>query len=401
VEIGRVIGKHYLLQRLIKQGQYAVVYQGIDKAFQRIVAVKAVTSAHIPAYRASVRRTAQFTFSNLVGLYDLVIEEDRLYLVQEYIDGDDFAAIMQKPLQSHEVAEYGHQICLALLYAASSSRRTCHGDLTPSAIMCDRRGLIRVNNFALPSDVSYFSAWSDFGGVGVEGSALSDRDLPWGVESQGRRADDTRAVGLLLYQLLAGRPAGAGIVEPPADGRLRFRNNTPPELCDLVARTVIRNHPQHINSVEELNDELKILAVAPEPSVPVIGNIAANQAPQPAPAIQASEAAKPRQFAPAVAGRVPNTLSAGQPGIGHSAYRQTKSEKLVPATMETADSAAPTVADPSLMSAIARPARPSPDTEATPKIPGSSLILLLLLGLLLFAVCFAIGFYGGTLLGPH
>jgi hypothetical protein len=155
-----------------------------------------------------------------------------------------------------------------------------------------------------------------------------------------------------------------------------------------------------------LNDELKTLAETPEPSVPVIGNIAAIQAPQPAPAIQvaqASEVAKPRQFAPAVTGKVPNTLSSssGQPGIGLSAYRQTKSEKLVAATMETADSAAPTVADPSLMSAIARPARLSPDTEATPKIPGSSLILLLLLGLLLFAVFFAIGYYGGTLLGPH
>jgi len=397
VEIGRVIGKHYLLQRLIKQGQYAVVYQGIDKAFQRIVAVKAVTAAHIPAYRASVRRTAQFTFPNLVGLYDLVIEEDRLYLVQEYIDGDDFVELMQKPLQAHEVADYGHQICLALLYAAGSSRRTCHGDLTPSAIMCDRRGMIRVNNFALPGDVSYFSAWSDFGGAGVEGSVLSDRDLPWGVESQGRRADDTRAVGLLLYQLLAGRPAGASVVEPPADGRLRFRNNTPPELCDLVARAVIRNHPQHINTVEVLNDELKILALTPEPSVPVIGNSAAIQV------AQASEAAKPRQFAPAVTGNVPNTLSSssGQPGIGLPDYRQTNSEKPFAATMETADSAAPTVADPSLMPAIARPARPSPDTEATPKIPGSSVILLLLLGLLLFAVFFAIGYYGGTLLGPH
>jgi hypothetical protein len=169
---------------------------------------------------------------------------------------------------------------------------------------------------------------------------------------------------------------------------------------------VIRNHPQHINSVEVLNDELKILAEAPEASVPAIGNIAAIQAPQPAPAnqvAQASEVAKPRQFAPAVIGKAPNTLSssAGQPGIGLPAYRQTKSEKLVAATMETSDSAAPTVADPSLMPAIARPAKPSPDTETTSKIPASSLILLLLLGLLLFAVFFAIGYYGGILLGPH
>ena len=399
MEIGRVIGGHYLIQRLIKQGQYATVYQGVDQAFQRIVAVKAVTGSHIPVYKAAVRRTAQFTFPNMVSLYDLVVEQDRLYLIQEYIDGDDFAALLQSPPQPHEVADYGYQICQTLLYAASSPRRTCHGDLTPTAIMRDRHGLIRVNNFALPSDVSYFIAWS---GVGGKGLPLSNRNLPWGVESQGRRADDTRAVGLLLYQLLAGRPQGTNTVEPPTDGRLRFCNNIPPELCDVVARIVIPSHPQYIDSVEVLNDELKTLAEMLEPAVPVVNN-PAFQAPHSAPVAQVAqqEVSKPRQFAPAVIGDVPNTLPAGQPGVGLSAYRQIQDEKLVATAMETADPSALTIAEPSLMSAIARPIQSFPNTEATPKVSRSSLILLLLLGLLVFAICFAIGFYGGTLLGPH
>lgn len=398
MEIGRVIGGHYLIQRLIKEGQYATVYQGVDQAFQRVVAVKAVTGAYIPSYKAAIRRTAQFTFPNMVGLYDLVVEQDRLYLIQEYIDGDDFAALLQSLPQPHEVADYGYQICQALIYAVSSPRRTCHGDLTPTVIMRDRRGLIRVNNFALPSDVSYFTAWS---GVGGEELSLSDRNLPWGVESKGRRADDTRAVGLLLYQLLAGRSQSTAIVEPPADGRLRFRNNTPPELCDVVARTVIPGHPQYIDTVEVLNDELKTLAERLESAVPVVINTI--QAPHAAPVAPFAqpENSKPRQFSPAVTGKVPNTLPAGQPGAGLSAYRQTKSEKLVATTMEPADPSALTVADPSLMSAIARPVQSSPDREATAKVSRSTLILLLLLGLLVFAIFFAVGFYGGALLGPH
>jgi serine/threonine protein kinase len=402
VELGRVIGGHYLLQRLIKQGQYATVYMGIDQAFQRVVAVKAVAADQVPVYKAAVRKTSQFTFPNMVVLYDLVMEQDRLYLIQEYIDGEDFAALLQSSPQPHEVADYGHQICLTLMYAASSSRRTCHGDLTPSAITHDRRGLIRVNNFALPGDEGYFNDWSVVGG---EGLPLSDSNLPWGVESQGRRADDTRAVGLLLYQLLAGRSQNSGIVEPPADGRLRFRSNIPPVLCDVVARTVIRNHPQYIDSVEVLRDELKILREALEPAVPVVNNLAI-QAAQAAlvPPIAQPEVSKPRQFAPAVTGMVQNPIPAGPPVLGHSAYQQSKSEKLVATVMETADSSAPTIADPAIMSAIARPVQPIksyPNTEATPQAHRSSIILLLLLGLLIFAICFAIGVYGGTLLWPH
>ncbi|HLZ81055.1 MAG TPA: protein kinase [Ktedonobacteraceae bacterium] len=408
MELGRVIGGHYLLQRLIKQGQYATVYMGIDQAFQRIVAVKAVAAAQVQVYRAAVRRTAQFTFPNMVGLYDLVVEQDRLYLIQEYIDGEDFAALLQSSPQPHEVADYGHQICLTLMYAASSSRRTCHGDLTPSAIMRDRRGLIRVNNFALPGDENYFSDWSVVGGGEDKGNPFSDSNLPLGVESQGRRADDTRAVGLLLYQLLAGRAQSSGTVEPPADGRLRFRSNIPPELCDVVARTVIRNHPQYIDSVEVLNDELKILREALEPADPVVTS-PEFQAAQPVqsamvPPVAQPEVSKPRQFAPTATGKYSNPISTSYPVLGHSAYQQAKSEKPVATVMETADSSAPTIADPAIMSAIARPinpVKPYPHTEATPQMRRSSIILLLLLGLLIFVICFAIGVYGGTFLMPH
>jgi len=398
VEIGRVIGGHYLLQGLIKQGQCAAVYQGIDQAFQRLVAVKAVPAAYAAVYRAAVRKTSQFSFPNIIGLYDLVVEQERLYLVQEFVDGDDFATLLQMPLQPYEVADYGYQICSALLYACSSTRRICHGDLTPAAIMRDRRGLIRVNNFALPGDVNYFTAWSTVGGDGLP---LADRDLPWGVESQGRHADDTRALGLLLYQLLAGRPAGAVMVETPADGRLRFRSNVPPELCEVVARTVIRRHPQCINTVEVLSDELKMLAETLGPAVPVLVNSPAYQQ-----AVQAQQAqevvVRPGHFSPSGTGKLPNPLPGGQPGPGISAYRPAKSGKLVAPSMEPADAVAQTVADASIMPATSRNAVSpvlapySPETEARPAFQRSSLILYLVLGLVVFALFFVIGFFAGT-----
>src|SRR5947209_2316856 len=134
-ETGQVIGGYYLLQRLIKQGQYCNVYQGVDQRFQRNVAVKSVPAAQVSTYRAAVRLTAQFSYPHIVGLYDLAAKPDHLYMVHEYIEGDDFSALVQAQLQAYEVADIGRQICLALLYASSPSRRICHGDLTPSAVM--------------------------------------------------------------------------------------------------------------------------------------------------------------------------------------------------------------------------------------------------------------------------
>lgn len=392
MEIGQVIGGRYLLQRLIQQGQFSTVYQGIDQSFQRLVAVKSVSAAYMPLYREAVRKTAQFSFPNIVTLYDLVIEPERLYLIEEYIEGDTFHTLLQAPLHPYDVADYGRQICSALLYASGSSSHICHGDLTPSAILRDRRGLIRVNNFALPSDVQYFTAWSAVGGEGI---AISDRDLAWGVMSPGRLADDTRAAGLLLYQLLAGRPPNTPVVEPPIDGRLRFMRNVPPELCDLVARTIIRGHPQYINTVETLYDELNVLADALELSA---------SPPAPVPAYQPAEVGQPRQFSPtgasAPGGKGLNPpLPAGQPGSGLASYQQEKGVKLASPSMNPLPPAAPTVADASLLPITGRPANNYPNAaEKQEPESRSPLIWLLLLGLLAFILFFVIGYFAGNLL---
>ncbi len=258
----RLIQKRYQLQSVLTKGSACIIYLAFDQVLQRVVAVKVIPADYVAAYKASIRLTAQFSHPNIIGTYDFIQESETLYLVQEYVNGDNFGSLLQTQLSPYAVADIGVQLCQALLYAGSSTRGICHGDLTPAAIIYDRRGLIRINGFALPSNVQYFAAWSLVGGGG---KTVSDPELPWGKISDARRADDTRAVGLLLYQLLAGRPAGATSVEPPSDGRLRFLRNVPVELCEIIARTIVQQHPQHINTPETLYEELSKQVEALEP----------------------------------------------------------------------------------------------------------------------------------------
>jgi serine/threonine protein kinase len=263
VETGRVIQRRYLLQRAIEQGQGCIVYLGFDQVLQRTVAVKAPSAEHIPAYRAAVRTTSSFTHPNIIGTYDLIIvEPERLYVVQEYADGENFQALLQAQLPANQVVDLGIQVCHALLYASGSSRKACHGDLTPSAIIRDSRSSVRVNDFALPSDMNYFASWQLLGG---EGNVVSDQQLPWGQLSAGRRADDTRALGILMYQLLASYSPGIQLGTPPSDGRLHFQRSAPPEVCEIIARSVLRQHPQYIATPEELLAELRKLAESLDP----------------------------------------------------------------------------------------------------------------------------------------
>ena len=371
METGRVIHGRYLLQRLIKQTAFCRVYQGTDQRLQRTVAVKSVLAPHMLAYQTAMKMTANFSHAHIIGLYDLVIEPDALYIVQEYVEGTPFTALVQSQLSPHEIAEIGWQMCLALMYAGSSSRRTSHGDLTPAALLRDRQGMVRLTGFALPDNRAYFEKWSRLGGDGV---ALLETELPPGQQNEARKADDTRAVGLLLYQLVTCS------LEPPPDDQLRFPRATPPELCETLARTIVRQHPQHINTPEALYAQLKVLAEALEPGLPT---------PAPAAAYQLEEA-QLAQYSPVGVGKLTPTLPAretGQGGRGFSSY----SGKL-PA-LETA-SALPRETNASLN--VAR--RQSGYLPAPPPQKASPTLMLLLFGLLAFGLFFAVGYVLGHVL---
>ena len=384
METGRVINRRYLLQRLIKQGQVCAIYQGTDQVLQRVVAIKAVPAPQIPTYKAAIKMTAHFSHPNVVGIYDLVIEPEMLYIVQEYIDGMDFSRLLQTQLSSYEVADIGMQICQALIYADNSSPRVSHGDLAPSSIMRDTRGLVRVNNFALPSDPGYFQSWIIMGGDGI---AISDMELAYGQQGEERRADDTRAVGLLLYQLLAGRAPGSMVVEPPPNGLLRFQRNTPAELCETVARAVVRQHPKRISTPEALYEDLKTVSetlIQPPPLVMPFNNKTYQRREEPLVINQPSTTA---------GGKLASALpirNTEYPGPGRSSYRSEPSAIL---PIEEVTPASPTVADVSVKLAAARQAAyPEPVVQ---RKRSSSALTILLIGLVVFALLFVVGYFAG------
>ena len=384
MDTGRVVNRRYLLQRLLRQGQFSAVYVGTDQVLQRPVAVKVVPAPYIQDYRAAIKLTAQFSHPNIIGLYDLVVETDVLYVVQEYVEGDDFATLLQKALSVFEVVDLGSQMCQALVYAGNSPHRVTHGDLTPGAVIRDRSGLVRVNNFALPSDQPYFQKWCVMGG---EGLAVSDTELPSGAFSEGRQVDETRAAGLLLYQLLTSRTPGASSVEPRPDGRLSFQRHVPAELCETVARAVVRRHPHAIHTPEDLLAELKTLSDALEATVlastPATSGLAYDE----------TIAARPSAQAGGV--RLATVLPRRDVDAPGSASPYSPGQSLKLSVAEPAPFA-PTVADPALkFDAARRAAYPEPK----PLDRGRSLlIMILLMGLVAFAALFIIGYFIGQLL---
>jgi hypothetical protein len=164
---------------------------------------------------------------------------------------------------------------------------------------------------------------------------------------------------------------------------------------------VVRAHPQHIVTVEALYNALKTLADTLEP----LPGSAYQTQPQPV------ELPHPAQLSPLAGssegiedlrgtGKLVSALPArgkDNTGLRLSAYRQDGSEE--PGVLETSHNAPTTVAGVSVkLAAARRAAYPELDTAQPRRTP---VLWLLLLGLLMFALFFVVGYFAGHLLFAH
>jgi hypothetical protein len=143
------------------------------------------------------------------------------------------------------------QVARALAYA--HGHLVSHGDLTPSAVLVDRKARVHINNFQFPPDMAYFEPLD---------TLLLDAELPVTPADRGdKAAEDVRAAGLLLWQLLS-EPAAPAIAEgAAAHGTDRtFRRDVPDSVRDVVRHCIDRTHPDRITDARVLAEALESLA---------------------------------------------------------------------------------------------------------------------------------------------
>ncbi|VDN94441.1 unnamed protein product [Brugia pahangi] len=140
----------------IGEGTYGVVYKGIDKRSGKMVAMKKIRLENedegVPA--TAIREISllrELTHPNIVALEEIILEENRLYLIFEflymdlkkYIDTVPDSELMNKELQK----SYLYQILQAICFC--HQRRVLHRDLKPQNLLVDQNGAIKLADFGL------------------------------------------------------------------------------------------------------------------------------------------------------------------------------------------------------------------------------------------------------------
>ncbi|KAJ8939728.1 hypothetical protein NQ314_011014 [Rhamnusium bicolor] len=140
----------------IGEGTYGVVYKGKNKKTGELVAMKKIRleseDEGVPS--TAIREISllkELRHPNIVSLEDVMMEEQRLYLIFEFLSMD-----LKKYLDKIEtgkymdprlVKSYLYQINEAILFC--HQRRVLHRDLKPQNLLITKDGVIKVADFGL------------------------------------------------------------------------------------------------------------------------------------------------------------------------------------------------------------------------------------------------------------
>jgi serine/threonine-protein kinase len=166
VKSGKTLRERYVVTKVIGRGGMGSIYHAEDNRLSgRICAIKEVYQASdLPEevraqgrdqfYReASV--LAQLDHPNLPKVSDFFTEDERDYLVMDYVPGDDLKSLMDQARKKSEflpladVLGWGVQIADALDYMHSQDPPVIHRDIKPSNLKLTPNGLIKLVDFGL------------------------------------------------------------------------------------------------------------------------------------------------------------------------------------------------------------------------------------------------------------
>ena len=200
---GTVLASRYRIVGLLGRGGMGEVYRADDLTLGQPVALKFLRGDD-PALAARLReetRTArQVSHPNVCRVHDVAEWGGRPFVSMEYIDGEDLASLLRRigRLPPDKAVEIVRQVCAGL--AAAHDRGVLHRDLKPANVMLDARGQVRITDFGLAS----FADDQRTGEIAGTPAYMAPEQILGGRISP---QTDLYAVGLLLFELLAGAPA--------------------------------------------------------------------------------------------------------------------------------------------------------------------------------------------------
>ncbi|HSS39174.1 MAG TPA: serine/threonine-protein kinase, partial [Polyangia bacterium] len=255
-------GRYVLLDR-VGVGGMAEVFRAVmpgAQGFQRMFVVKRILGERaqspyfVDMFVREARINAVLHHPNIVQVFDFGEVNGTYFLAMEYVRGRDVSAIARRlrhrarPCPVGVAACIAHEVAQALGYAHALTSpegtplNVVHRDVSPSNIICQRAGGVKLLDFGIAQALTEPEAEKTQRMFKGKIAYVAPERI------KGQPADsrsDLFSLGVVLWELLAGRKLFRGksevetlhnVVEMPVPALSSIRADVAPELEQIVAR---------------------------------------------------------------------------------------------------------------------------------------------------------------------
>jgi serine/threonine-protein kinase len=247
---GQILNKRYSVIRLLGTGGMGAVYFARDPVLNRNVAIKQLQADPITGQLTAERIQAQFQreaqilaslhHPNLPRVTDYFTEDNRHYLVMDYIEGQTLQELVQgnpRGLAEGEVLDLADQLLSALEYI--HAHHLIHRDIKPANIRRTSEGHIFLVDFGLakPHDPNNPRTTAMIHGLGTPEYSPPEQYDP---ASHTDERSDLYSLGATLYHLLTGQ-APVSVTRRTSDPEaFRAPRATNARISTDVERVILR-----------------------------------------------------------------------------------------------------------------------------------------------------------------
>jgi serine/threonine protein kinase len=310
-----LLQQRYLILGQIGRGGMGAVYKAEDTRFsRRYVAIKEMSQAHlntvelemaIARFQQEADMLASLVHPNLPRITDRFSDQERSYLVMDFIDGKTLLQLIKEApnhqLPVAQVLYYARQLCDVLIYLHGHQPPIIFRDLKPTNVMITPRDQVFLIDFGIARSFKEGKSQDTFF-LGSPGYAPPEQH----GYAQTNPRSDLYGLGATLHYCLTGRDpfyAPDRFSFPPVQ---QLNPQVPPELDQLIQHLVAQNEWERPTSAREVQQAL--MRMSQEASAHTSTVLPPMTPATPAPAINPASA--PTQYASPAIGSNDNRAGA-------------------------------------------------------------------------------------------
>lgn len=226
--LDRVLGRCHI-ESLIGEGSSAQVFKGFHQTLGLPVAVKVLrtnpqtipTAEHASfqeRFRREAKLAARLNHEGIVRVIDFGEDMGLLYLVMEYVNGSSLLEYLRRESPLNERLAMKIMAYLASALHVAHAQNIIHRDLKPSNILITKTGQLKISDLGLAKDLAQMDITMANSAMGTPTYMAPE------CFSAGKAAgpeSDIYSLGIMLYEMLLGRPPFTGSLNQVLSGHLQ------------------------------------------------------------------------------------------------------------------------------------------------------------------------------------